>query len=430
MASRLQELPRVSRLRAFDAVARAGTMSAAAGELHVTQPAITRALQALESEIGVKLLERGVGGSFLTAAGNGFARRTQRFFQRLDAAVVAIVDDAPTLRRVVRPARQIGNVHIRSLLAIWRTRSFRRAAQGLGIAEPTLHRPARDLEQLVKVPLFRRTSDGLSLSPSGAELARRFALAAVEIHAGIEEIGGARGAAEAKMTLGVLPLAPQHLLAAATTALLRTRSQARVVVHEGGYDELVVGLRSGTIDAIFGALRRPPPFDDLGEESLFDDPYGIVCRRGHPLTALARPKAAGLKAYDWVFPTTNLPRRAVLDAVIAAWKLPPRVQIETNSLGALVAELLVSDRISLLPRSAIRGDARANRLAILDIPVPHERRTVGLTTRSDWLPTEFQADFMSGLRAAVAAEVGRGRPASGGDLVSSQRDQVLRPQRL
>lgn len=403
MASGLREtLPRVSRLRAFDAVARAGTMSAAAADLHVTQPAITRAVQALESEIGAHLLERGVGGSFLTVEGRGFARRTQRFFQRLEAAVAAIVDDEAKLRTVARPARQIGNVHIRSLLAIWQTRSFRRAAQALGVAEPTLHRPARDLEQLVKMPLFRRTSDGLSLSPAGGELARRFALAAVEIAVGIEEIGAARGAAAATMTLGVLPLAPQHLLAGVTKTLLRTRPQARVVVHEGDYDELVVGLRSGTIDAIFGALRRPPPFADLGEESLFDDPYGIVCRRGHPLTALARPKAAALKAFDWVFPTANLPRRAVLDAVIAAWKLSPRVQIETNSLGALVADLVASDRISLLPRTAIRDEDRANGLAILDIRVPHARRTVGLTTRSDWLPTEFQAAFIARLRAAAS----------------------------
>ncbi len=395
------KLPRVGRLRAFDAVAIAGTMSAAADQLHVTQPAITRALQELESEIGVKLLMRSAGGSFLTAEGTGFARRTGRFFQHLHAALDAIVDDE---RSGGRPARQIGDVHIRSLLAIWQARSFRGAAKALGVAEPTLHRPARDLEHLVKTPLFRRTSDGLSLSPAGAELARRFALACVEITVGLDEISASRGAAAITMTLGVLPLAPKYLLAEVTKALLNTQPHARIIIQEGDYDELVVGLRSGTIDAIFGALRQPPPFADLGEESLFDDPYGIVCRRGHPLTALARPKAAALKGYDWVFPTTSLPRRAVLDEVIAAWKLSPRVQIETNSLGALVADLVVSDRISLLPRAAIHSDDRANRLAILDIKVPHRLRTVGLTTRSDWLPTEFQAEFLTMVRGAIPAD--------------------------
>ncbi|HVA13379.1 MAG TPA: LysR family transcriptional regulator [Stellaceae bacterium] len=403
MASWLQKsLPRVGRLRAFDAVATAGTMSAAANRLRLTQPAITRAVQMLEGEVGVRLLARSVGGSFLTAEGRGFARRTQRFLQHLDAALAATLDDDPRSRAAEQAARQISNVHIRSLLAIWEARSFRRAARALGVAEPTLHRPARDLEHLVKVPLFRRIGEGWSLSPSGAELARRFALACVEIEVGIEEIGAARGAAAATMTLGVLPLAPKPLLAQATQALLDTRAHARTVIQEGDYDKLVIALRTGTIDAIFGALRHPPPFADLVEESLFDDPYGIVCRRGHPLMALKHPNAAALKAYDWVFPTANLPRRAVLDQVIAAWKLSPRVRIETNSLGALVADLVVSDRISLLPRAAIHSHDRANHLAILDIRVPHTRRTVGLTMRSDWLPTEFQDDFLKLLREAVS----------------------------
>jgi LysR family transcriptional regulator of gallate degradation len=214
-----------------------------------------------------------------------------------------------------------------------------------------------------------------------------------------------------------LPLAPKRQLAEMANALLKTRPHARVIIQEGDYDELVVVLRSGAIDVIFGALRDPPPFADLDEESLFDDPYGIVCRRGHPLTKLAHPKAAALKAYDWVFPTANLPRRAVLDDVIAAWRLSPRVQIETNSLGALVADLVASDRISLLPRVAIHSDDREKSLTVLNIPVPHKRRMVGLTTRSDWLATEFQADFLQRLRQPVTpppSAGSRGRGAASG----------------
>jgi hypothetical protein len=131
----------------------------------------------------------------------------------------------------------------------------------------------------------------------------------------------------------------------------------RVVIQEAGYDELVVALRSGAIDVIFGALRSPPPFADLREESLFEDPYGIVCRRDHPLTRRSRPKIADLKRYSWVLPTPALPRRAVLEKLIATWSLSREVQIETNSLGALIADLAASDHLSLLPREADNGSA-------------------------------------------------------------------------
>ncbi len=46
-------------LEQLESVARLGTLSAAAEELHVTQPSISRAMQKLEGELGVTLFERG-----------------------------------------------------------------------------------------------------------------------------------------------------------------------------------------------------------------------------------------------------------------------------------------------------------------------------------------------------------------------------------
>jgi DNA-binding transcriptional LysR family regulator len=334
----------------------------------------------------------------LTAEGLVFARRTRRFFQQIDAAIAAAIGGDGKGNAVPRLARKIGDVHIRSLIAIGKARSFRRAAETLGVAEPTLHRPARNLERMVKTPLFRRMPDGIGLSPAGAELARQLALARIEITAGIDELAAHRGAAGTTMTIGVLALAPKRQLAAVTETLLRAHPRLRVVIQEAGYDELVVALRSGAIDVIFGALRSPPPFADLREESLFEDPYGIVCRRDHPLTRRSQPTIADLKRYSWVLPTPALPRRAVLDKLIARWNLSGEVQIETNSLGALIADLAASDHISLLPREYVAIDDHSGILAVLKLRVPHPMRIVGLTTRQGWLPTEVQSDFISLLR--------------------------------
>ncbi|GAB6986994.1 LysR family transcriptional regulator [Nocardioides pyridinolyticus] len=56
-------------LRAFVAVADRGTVSAAAAGLHVAQPALSRTLQQLESELGVPLFDRARGRLSLSAAG-------------------------------------------------------------------------------------------------------------------------------------------------------------------------------------------------------------------------------------------------------------------------------------------------------------------------------------------------------------------------
>jgi LysR family transcriptional regulator, regulator for genes of the gallate degradation pathway len=394
-----KSLPRLSRLRAFDQVAATAAMNAAAASLHIGQPAITRAIQSLERELRVRLLDRAHSGSFLTGEGRIFAQRTRRFFNQLAAAMavatgVDIENDA-----VARLARKVSSVHMRGLLAISAARSFRGAARLLGIAEPTLHRPARELERLLKTTLYRRTSDGLGLSSAGRELARRFALSAVEIETGITELDAHRGAAHASATIGVLALAPKRLLASVAQRMSDMHPGARLIIQEGAYDDLLTGLRSGSIDLIFGALRSPPAFDDLEERSLFEDAYRIVCRRNHPLTRLRRPRHSNLQAYDWVFPTAALPRRRVLESILAQWRLSPRIHLETNSLGTLIADLAMSDHVSVLPHHYVGAEDHSKMLVALDIPVPQPQRKVGLTSRRDWLPTVFQTELLKQMRS-------------------------------
>ena len=45
-------------MRQLDAIARTGTVSAAARELHLSQPALSRSVRRLEDELGVELFER------------------------------------------------------------------------------------------------------------------------------------------------------------------------------------------------------------------------------------------------------------------------------------------------------------------------------------------------------------------------------------
>jgi Transcriptional regulator len=56
-------------MRAFVAVAEEGSMSAAARRLHLSQPALSQTISALERELGVELLVRTSTGVTITEAG-------------------------------------------------------------------------------------------------------------------------------------------------------------------------------------------------------------------------------------------------------------------------------------------------------------------------------------------------------------------------
>ena len=74
------------RLRVLDAVARLGSVTAAAKELHYTQPSVSHHLARLEAETGAQLLQRVGRGVRLTPAGQLLADRAAEIIGRVDAA--------------------------------------------------------------------------------------------------------------------------------------------------------------------------------------------------------------------------------------------------------------------------------------------------------------------------------------------------------
>jgi DNA-binding transcriptional LysR family regulator len=76
----------VNRLRVIDAVARHGSVTAAAKELHYSQPSVTHHLTRLEAETGAQLLQRVGRGIRLTPAGQLLADRAAEIIGRIAAA--------------------------------------------------------------------------------------------------------------------------------------------------------------------------------------------------------------------------------------------------------------------------------------------------------------------------------------------------------
>jgi len=80
------QLPPLDLLLAFEAAARHLSFTKAAGELFLTQSAVSRQIQALEESLGSKLFERRTRALLLTEAGQRFYQVTQGVLGQLDEA--------------------------------------------------------------------------------------------------------------------------------------------------------------------------------------------------------------------------------------------------------------------------------------------------------------------------------------------------------
>jgi DNA-binding transcriptional LysR family regulator len=89
-------------LRYFAAVAAEGNLTRAAEQLFVSQPALTKQIKQLESQLGVPLFTRSRAGMSLTAAGQALADRVPAVLAGFDQALREAKSEASRAARVLR----------------------------------------------------------------------------------------------------------------------------------------------------------------------------------------------------------------------------------------------------------------------------------------------------------------------------------------
>jgi DNA-binding transcriptional LysR family regulator len=389
-------------LHTFREVARLGSISAAARSVHISQPAVTQAVGGLERYFGAPLLMRRSTGVSLTTAGEICLARIERAMGQLREAVSGMTRNTGTARTDVE--RLVRSRQLDALGAVVEYGNFSVAARARHVSQPSIHRSARELEKLLGVPLFEKTSFGITPTREAAELARRTRLAFAEIEQAHAEVHALSGGESGRTVISALPLAGSYLLPATLLEFTQQHPRHGVAIIDGTYEHLLTGLRAGESDILIGALRDPPPAADVIQEHLFDDPLAIVVRARHPLAQRQRVTAAALGQYQWIAPRTGSPLRMHFNALFASMGLehqsPP---LECNSMAAARAFLVDSDRVMLLSAHQIHYEMQAGLLVALPHPSGDVVRPIGLTLRRNWVPTNTQQQLLEILRRSARA---------------------------
>ena len=381
-------------LRALSAVIAEGSLSRAAEAAGLSQPALTQGLGKLERQLEVQLFERRPDGVSPTEAGQALAERAARAFDCLASGVRRIGRGS---RGFARPEQLMTATQLDAYLHFAGAQSFAGAAQTSGLSQPAVHRAVRDLEQVCGVALAERRGRGVVLTTAGRALARGARLAQQEIAAGLVEARG-DDRISTRIAIGAMPLSRALLLPHALSALLRAAPHAVVDVVEGSWRELTDPLADGIIDLMIGALRDDAPAG-LEQEPLFTDQLAIFGRPGHPVLGQTISLET-LRAQQWIVGPTGTPLRAHWETMFAGGPLP-HVPIECGSVMVIRGMLVQSDLLTLLSPDQVALEVESGVLKQIGTPIAHAVRTIGLTTRSGWRPTQVQRELVALIRAAV-----------------------------
>ena len=381
-------------LRHLLAVARIvefGTVSAAATAVNLSQPAVTQALSRLEGQIGMPLFDRRHDGMVPTVAALLLA-------PRIDAAMARMSSPYVTMSR------------LRALLALADVGSYAGASHVTGLSVPSIHRAVADLGTAMRRKLVERRGRAVALTEAGVQVVNAFRLAKVELETGLSEVAALNGQETRSIAVGAMPLSRARILPRAVTHFIRRYPMVKLGIAEGARPELLEPLRHGALDMMIGALRDPLLEEDLVQIPLFDDVPAVIARAGHPLAGTA-PDRRELARYGWVVPPRGTPLRESFERHFAEAGIEmPKVPIESGSVMTLREILIDSDFLTLLSPDQVSVELEAGWLIQLGALPPELGRTIGLTCRASWRPTEVQRAFIEELAEASAGLPGALHP--------------------
>ncbi len=294
---------------------------------------------------------------------------------------------------------------MRQLAMIVEHRSFSKAAEALGVSQPSLSKNIRALERALGVTLLERGRFGALPTTFGLTLARHADSIDAELRAAYDELSALRSGRIGSTCIGCGPSEATRLLPMALNHLRENAPDIGVTVLYGLNEALTPMVKHGEID--FALSSIPPRGDDpdLKQTRLHEDRAAIFARNGHPLLLTKAPlQTATLVNQVWILARSREMERRALDDLFAQAELPPpKAAIETTSAVLMKTVVMQSDALTFLPRELVYWEERAGLMAPLLVNSPAWRRFVGITQRARTRLSPAAQALADSLRACATA---------------------------
>lgn len=168
---------------------------------------------------------------------------------------------------------------VRYFQAIAEAGSFRRAAERLGVTQPTLTVQIAALEETLSTSLFERQRNGVVLTPVARDLLPRARRIGEELKEFAEQAQGVSG--QSTYRLGVTPTLGPYILPRVLPSIHQQFEDLRLYVREAIPAQLTVDLKSAAHDVILTTL--PIQGDELEVTPLFRESLMLAMPLEHPL---------------------------------------------------------------------------------------------------------------------------------------------------
>lgn len=253
------------------------------------------------------------------------------------------------------------------------TQHYTKAAEELGIAQPSLSHAMSSLEEEIGTRLFEKRGRNIVLTRYGS-IFREYAEQSLKaLDTGVRKVRSLTGQTEGVIELAYIYTLGSDFIPRLAGDFIRAHEELRVRFHftAGNTSEVIQGLKDERFDIGFCSMAEKEAgilFTPVGTEELV-----VVVPKGHPLSSQDTVDLEQAAAYPQIFYTTSSGLRPVVERLFEQLKIHPDIEYEIEEDGSMAGLVAAGFGIAVMPDIPV---LKTLNVKVLKIRNQHEKRYV------------------------------------------------------
>ncbi|MGT3076104.1 transcriptional regulator CynR [Pseudomonas putida] len=279
--------------------------------------------------------------------------------------------------------------HIQYFIAVANHLSFTRAAAALHVSQPALSQQVRQLEESLGTTLFDRSGRTTRLTDAGEVYLRYAKRAAQELQEAKRAIDDLGDLSRGSLRVGVTPTFTSYLVGPLVEAFHGRYPNITLVVREIAQEAMEELLLADEVDV--GIAFDNGHHLDLEAQALLVETLALVVGKRHPLATTASIGLEALNSESLILLSAEFATREQIDSYCRQHNIRPHVQVEANTISALIEVVSRTKLSTLLPATIAQAHEQ---LVAIELDQQRLQRTAVLMQRKGVYQTAAARAFV------------------------------------
>lgn len=269
---------------------------------------------------------------------------------------------------------------LKYLLSIAEEGTFTAAAEKLYISQSALSQQVKSMEEELGVPLFDRSRNRLRFTQAGELLRSRAQRIVKEVDKAKTAIDELEDLCRGSLTIGVVQTVNAYLIPQVVSAFTTQYPKVQLKIEELPAPQIEQQIHNHELD--LGISFIPTEHTDLEFDAIFEEELLLMTHSRHPLSARSHIELKELHEQNLILLSRDYCTRRIWDDCAKKAEINPNIQIEMNTIGAILSTLQGNTTaVTILPALNM-GLKAADGLSFIKLKNPTPKRTVGLLWRN------------------------------------------------